>query len=514
MVNYDTVRNSEQLQHRYYFYDAKLSNSREDYAKVMADYLFLSSLTDTIAAVQYNLGLMYQGLQRTDLATQHYARAFALEPQSYWSGYASMLYNDGKKQEAIKTLEQAHKLKPADTDIITALEASYAASGDIKKALRMCDRLEAIEGINIYSTTTRYNLYLSAGQTDKAIQAIERYLRDNSDDIRYRVFLADLYLATGKREQALSIYRQLQEEHPDNPYVWLSLAQLSESENDAHRAALYTERALSSELMDLTEKLQLFTKYSERLSRVDSLPEKVINSIVNDYPQEERAYQAAFHFFSDKNDIVHAKQALESQLIINPDNELTYTQLLNLFQNDSTTSDEQFYALIDNAYQRFPNNLMWVYYKAQTYIIAEQNDSAINFAQTALKQPSDGQNARYRLALWIMLGDLYTLKEEIDSTFLAYDEALRMDPQNIYVLNNYAYIMAINGGDLHRAEQMSRKTIEKEPDNATFLDTYAWIMHLQGQKLLAQFYIKKALENIGAEQSQEIKEHYNIIFEQ
>ena len=93
-----------------------------------------------------------------------------------------------------------------------------------------------------------------------------------------------------------------------------------------------------------------------------------------------------------------------------------------------------------------------------------------------------------------------------------YEIAIYLWPKNMTALNNYAYCMAIYGGDLTRAEQMSAKTIQVDADNATFLDTYAWILHLKGQDALATFYLRKALEKAKDPDTRKvINEHLTAI---
>jgi len=96
--------------------------------------------------------------------------------------------------------------------------------------------------------------------------------------------------------------------------------------------------------------------------------------------------------------------------------------------------------------------------------------------------------------------------------FAQYERILEIVPYDLYVLNNYAYLLATRGGDLKKAEKMSQLTIQKEPDNAVFLDTYGWILHLQGQEQLAAFYLYRALQNTNnEEQKSEIVKHINAI---
>ena len=124
-----------------------------------------------------------------------------------------------------------------------------------------------------------------------------------------------------------------------------------------------------------------------------------------------------------------------------------------------------------------------------------------------------GKEAVIRFSMHVLAGDLYMRVGLLDSCFNHYEKALVLDPENVYVLNNYAYTLAVNGGDLKKAEKMSQKTIEKEPNNATYLDTYAWILHLQGQDSLARFYMLRAMEKAGdMSEDQELRQHFNILF--
>jgi Tfp pilus assembly protein PilF len=73
---------------------------------------------------------------------------------------------------------------------------------------------------------------------------------------------------------------------------------------------------------------------------------------------------------------------------------------------------------------------------------------------------------------------------------------LKYNPDNIPVLNNYAYYLSLEQTDLDKAEEMSYRTIKAEPNNATYLDTYAWILFQLGQYNDALFYIRQAIDNI------------------
>lgn len=90
----------------------------------------------------------------------------------------------------------------------------------------------------------------------------------------------------------------------------------------------------------------------------------------------------------------------------------------------------------------------------------------------------------------------------------AYEAVLRLDPRNLMVMNNLAWIICTSGGNMLRAEELSRITIMREPSNPIYLDTYGWIMHLLGDCESAKFYLQRAIEYSGNEVDKEVIMHY------
>jgi len=112
--------------------------------------------------------------------------------------------------------------------------------------------------------------------------------------------------------------------------------------------------------------------------------------------------------------------------------------------------------------------------------------------------------------LYLRLDFATQMKAKPAELYSLYDRILAIVPNNIMILNNYAWLLATEGKDLKKAEQMSELTIREEPNNPVFLDTYGWIMHLQGQDELAIFYLNKALWNMPDDDEAmkaEVKEH-------
>ena len=103
--------------------------------------------------------------------------------------------------------------------------------------------------------------------------------------------------------------------------------------------------------------------------------------------------------------------------------------------------------------------------------------------------------------------------DDKEHAFENYEKALEANPANVYIMNNYAYYLSVEGTDLRKAERMSAKTVELEPNNSTYLDTYAWIFYKQGNYNLARIYIDKAVSNMKEDEiSEVILEHSGDIY--
>ena len=83
-------------------------------------------------------------------------------------------------------------------------------------------------------------------------------------------------------------------------------------------------------------------------------------------------------------------------------------------------------------------------------------------------------------------------------------------PDNMAVLNNYAYFLSLDSVQLTRAEQMAERAVQLSPSNATYLDTYAWVLFKLGRTDQALKIIKQAV-SLDKTNSTELLVHYGDI---
>jgi Tfp pilus assembly protein PilF len=111
------------------------------------------------------------------------------------------------------------------------------------------------------------------------------------------------------------------------------------------------------------------------------------------------------------------------------------------------------------------------------------------------------------------LGDAYYRLKEYGKSDDAYESALKINPEDTYVLNNYAYYLSLRKEKLERAAEMSKKTVDMNPGNSSYLDTYGWILYTQGKFSEAEQWIGKAVK-ASSSPSAVILEHYGDVWYQ
>ena len=162
------------------------------------------------------------------------------------------------------------------------------------------------------------------------------------------------------------------------------------------------------------------------------------------------------------------------------------------------------------AFARFPNETAFLEMAGIGDYNTGDYDKVIESCETILNvAPRDSSKT---LRAWSTLGDVYHILGENKKAYKAYDKALKINPDYIYVLNNYAYFLSVDGKKLKKAYEMSRKTVDAEPDNATYLDTFGWILYLRGDITEAKSFFKTAMLH-GGKDSAVILDHYaDVLF--
>ena len=200
-------------------------------------------------------------------------------------------------------------------------------------------------------------------------------------------------------------------------------------------------------------------------------------------------YAQTLYGSANKKDKLSAVKIIEKAAASHPKDEDTWQTLQRVYLTEQRFKDALKVQDHIDGLKGYDNYSAYMRY--QIYRWMDQPKKALAEVEKYVAlEPRDHDFQVLRTQLYEMLGVKWEKLEQ------AYQIVLKVDPHNALMLNNYAYGLALNGGDLKQAEKMSQMTLRQEPDNPVYLDTYAWILHLQGQDSLAAFYMRKAMDNL------------------
>lgn len=468
----------EQMRMDYYLYAAL--NASEHNNHPQAFFLLelcyqIDSLNPTVCSMR---GSYILSLYGKDKALPLLRRAYEGSPRDYWYRYAVTAYEAGKRNEAMKVIKTMEKAQPKDQDILELHEHILRHEHKYKQALSIRDKIDKLTGEpTIYSVITRYELLNESGAGDKALRVIDDYLERNPNDGRMRSMRADIDLKAAR------------------------------DKGDVQNGQRLFAQQMQSDDVTLRNKLKLLQANCGWLGYDADEQKRWLIELREQYPYEQEIYQALLDHEQKQG---HTSAALEigrTMLTMNPTDRNLREKIADLMRDDEKVTEEEVGLFIDESYDVLPDDPKWGYFKALRCWQRQDIDSVIIVLERAIRNADD---KLMRVELLELYGDAQGHQQNYAKAFEAYEEVLKVVPSHIGVLNNYAWTLAISGGDLRKAEMMSQQTIQKEANNPTYLDTYAWILHLQGQDTLALFYIKKALEN-STNKDSTIVEHYTII---
>jgi len=116
-------------------------------------------------------------------------------------------------------------------------------------------------------------------------------------------------------------------------------------------------------------------------------------------------------------------------------------------------------------------------------------ERARHLADEAMKQSS-----QVEIPANLLLGSTAEAQQRNEDAERHYLRVLELDPDNVYALNNLAYLLSKNEANAARARNLSGRAIELQPGVPAFLDTHAVVLLRLGETSEAEIYARRAVE--------------------
>lgn len=511
-----TLSSDENARFDYYFFESVKQKNLGNFDAELEALRMCESIDSINGAVQSELGQLYAQMRKSDDALNAFRKSVNANPSNWWYRvqYISALSSVNQFDKAVNQTLELKKQFPEKEDVYSMLASLYKQTGEYDKSIKALDELESIIGIDEYLSFQKFQLYAALNKDKKAMAEIDRLITKYPTDTRYQVLKGDVLMELKQTDEAYRIYQNVLETDPSNPYAYVSLSNYYKQKNDQEKAMDAIVSALKNPQLPSDTKMDILGQYVQKLLYNEEKlaeTESMFKILVDMYPLDERAhlYYALFLQHQKRND--EAISEFESVININPKNEDAWINSLTILSAKEDTVG--ILKLTEKALKELPAVPPFYFYRSIALYQQGKFDEAIKINEEALKN-IEANNPVVLSNFYAQMADIYYKMKEKQKAFDNYEKALEIYPSNIYVMNNYAYYLSEEKGDLRKAERMSAKTVEQEPSNSTYLDTYAWILYQQGNYTLAKYYQQKAVDNLDAKDTEEtgvLYEHFGDI---
>ena len=460
----------------------------------------------------YSPALYYLSITERDRgeALRYAYKAFAGDTTNKWytENYATKLIENSQYTRAIPIYRRLMRLDPKNLQSYHALAVIYGSSGMPYSAIAILDSAELRTGYNHYLAEIKQHLLIDTRQFERAIEEGDRRTKEHPYDIDARTVLAATYEAAGKDSLARVTYEEAYLLDTTRVETLDAIAQYYSSKGDVERMFDYENRLFRSDDLSIADKLHRLEQYTSNNTFYGNNYIRlgaIIQRLAIDHPNNREVVNTyAQHLMAGGN----REQALELLRRHRTNSDTTAEDYIYLLQFEHYLErDSLVDADLKEALERFPKDAAIRTFAG--YISMERGDykAAIATFKEALKSTTTDQE---RSTLWGNIGDVRHEMKQDRAAFKAYRKALMYNPDNILVLNNYAYFMSLLGKNLDQAMEMSYRAMMAEPNNAAYVDTYAWILHLLGRDAEAKRYMRQAL-TITSQRDASLLCHYGDI---
>lgn len=464
----------------------------------------------TSAAVKYELGNIYRFNGLYDAALKYGKECANDEPKNEWYQllYIECLHNKRQFLQAAEVYARLVKNYPNRPDFYEGLAAEYMYGGNYEKSYKTYDDLEKKFGQNESFTLNKVKLLKQLKKNDEVEAELKKLIQLNKTEARYYTYLAEFYQETNQNQKAMDTYQEILKVDPKNPMVHLALADYYKNQNDKENFYKEVKIAFENPDLDIDTKVKILASYYELSETSDSYKQQAFELCeiaVRLHPASADVHSIYADFFlKDKRN----KEARDEYLKATKLDKNQFSIWSQLLYVESELND---YASLElnssEAMDLFPNNPIPYFFNGIANIQLKKYEKGIESLEDGIEFVFD--NKPLLLEYYSNLGNAYNAIKNYVKSDKAFDDALKVNPDDPSVLNNYAYFLSLRKEKLEKAEKFSRRSNELSPNNRSYIDTYGWILYQLGKYSEAETWLSRAAK-MGAK-SAVLIEHYGDV---
>lgn len=495
----DTLDYNTKLRLRYFYEEAANQQALGKYDVAYELLQHCKNIAPDAAEVYFALSSYDRDLNSNAMAINDIKRAAELSPEnSTYQEQLAMTYIATKDYpNAIKAYEKLYSSNPDRTDVLEILLSLYGQKKDYANMLATVDRMVSADGESEQTVLTRMHIYSLQGKKKEEFNTLKRFVDRYPNDMSYQVMMSNWLLQNGEKQKAFDILQKVQKTDPQNVQAKLSMIDYYRAENLDSIARKMEEGLLANPHTSTDTKVSIIRSVIANNEASGGDSTKVLSLFRNILAgKQENAdlaelYVAYLSLKKMPEDSIVG--GLKRILEIAPDNKGARIELLRTLWGK--IGNDEIIEISKPGVEYNPDEMAFYYFLGFAYIQKDDDDNAFDIFRKGVAQATDSSEPSLVSDMYSYIGDIYHQRGQIEEAYAAFDSCLQWKEDNVECMNNYAYFISVDGGDLSRAEQMSYKTIKAQPTNSLYLDTYAWVLFQEKRYAEAQIYIEQAVAN-------------------
>ena len=509
--NIQELDEKTRLEFDYSFMEGVRSKITGDYQAAIGWFDNCLKILPSSSVAKYEIAGILTAGEDYNGALQLAREAVAGNPDNMW--YKILLANILQKKAMIEEACNVYAdiiAKYPNKEEFYLIEAElYISVEKWQKAIEVFDRYEQQNGITEPVSIEKIKLYTKLDDVKKASNELLKLIRKFPDKSEYLSLLAELYFNYNQDKKGLQILDRILKAEPDNGFVHFYLADYYRSKKELKEADRHTKEALVSDKIENGYKIQYILKLilnPDTTLTSDSQLDNYMNLLMQKYSDDLSVRALHSDFLKKDHKLAEARNELEYILSKDKNNYLIWEELLLMCNEMGDTTCMYRHGI--EAIKYFPEQPLPYALSGIALMMQKQFAEALPLFEKGVELTDDKPELRSQF--YSYLADCYYNLDSVERAFKMFDEVLKINPNDILVLNNYAYYLSLRNERLALAEKMSSQAVAMESDNATYLDTYAWVLYKRGEYSQARYYIKLAIEK-DKDPSGVLYEHYGDI---
>src|SRR5664280_270223 len=438
-------------------------------------------------------------------------KALSIDQDNIW--YLTMLaglsYQEKNLDSAIIYYERAVKLFPEKESLQITLGNLYSEDKKYDEANSIFESFDNKYGVNETSTLSSIKNLIAESKYDDAMVKTQLLLKEYPDEIQYNGIMADIYRGKGENQKAFDVYNKLLERNPDDPHVQLALSEFLLSDKRYSELIMLLNTVILNMKVEKESKISLMARIIEVPDLDKEFEEKLLISLMileANYKEDNVIPLLRPELMMNEKKMRDASLRLEELIKINPDNYYAWEKLLVVYLqmkdfNKLVTRGEECATKFNTS---LPAKLLYA------NGALELGKYTVALEELKKAEILAGDNKDLMVQVLTMKADVYYRMKDYIKAFETFRNAMKINSDDLTVINNYAYYLAEQNSNLKEAEEMAKRVIEKDKGNTTFLDTYGWVLYKRG-KLKEAAKVMESIIRKGDKTDAVWYEHYGYI---